>query len=172
MNLKNKKILVAYFSHKGQNYSNGQIVDLSKGNTEIAAEIIADLTDAVLYEIQAVKEYPFVYNECTAEAQSELRANSRPELTDDINTNNYDAVFIGYPNWWGTMPMPVWTFLESHSFKGKTILPFCTHEGSGMGNSERDLKKICADAVIEKGLAVHGSSASEAKSLVEKWLKA
>lgn len=172
MNLKNKKILVAYFSHTGQNYFNGAIVDLSKGNTEVVAEMIADLTEADLYEVQSVKEYPFDYNKCTIVAQSELRANSRPELANDIDINNYDVVFIGYPNWWGTMPMPVWIFLESHNFKGKTILPFCTHEGSGMGNSETDLKKICKDVSIEKGLAIYGSKASNARSAVEKWLQA
>lgn len=171
MDINNKNILVAYFSHKGMNYSNGSIIELKKGNTEIAAEIIAKFTNADLFEISTLKQYPFEYNACTTVAKDELRANSRPELANDIVITNYDVIFIGYPNWWGTMPMPVCTFLENHDFSGKTIIPFCTHEGSGMGSSESDIKKLATGVKNKKGLAIHGSSVSGSTSDIEKWLK-
>jgi flavodoxin len=170
MDFKNKKILVAYFSHKGQNYVSGSIVELKKGNTAVVADIIAGLTDVDVFEIRSVKEYLFNYNACTSEARSELRANSRPELADDIDVTDYDVIFLGYPNWWGTMPMPVWTFLEGHDFSGKTIFPFCTHEGSGMGNSESDLKKLANRAEVKKGLAIHGGSVNNAEASVKNWI--
>ena len=171
MNKSNANTLVAYFSHTGQNYSNGKIADLDKGNTKVAAEIIADLTGGELFEIKARKDYPFIYNECTDVAKQELRAGSRPELAEQIDVSGYDTVILGFPNWWGTMPMPVCTFLESQSFAGKTILPFCTHEGSGMGNSERDIKKLCPGAKLCTGLPIHGSSVSGAQPAIEKWLE-
>ena len=169
---KNKSnTLVAYFSHTGQNYANGKIVDLDKGNTAVVAEMIADLTGGELFEIRAVKDYPLIYNECTDVAKQELRADSRPELAGTIDASGYDTIILGFPNWWGTMPMPVCTFLESQSFAGKTVRPFCTHEGSGMGNSERDLKKLCPDAEIRTGLPIHGSSVSSAGANIRKWLQ-
>ena len=170
MGFKDKKVLVAFFSHKGQNYVSGSIVNLERGNTAVIAAMIAGLTDADVFEIRSVKEYPSNYNDCTSEAQSELRANSRPELVDDIDVTSYDVVYLGYPNWWGTMPMPVWTFLESHDFSGKTIFPFCTHEGSGMGNSEADLRKLTVKAEIKKGLAIYDSSVSKAETSLKNWI--
>jgi Flavodoxins len=170
VDFKNKKILVAYFSHKGQNYVSGSSVELKKGNTAVVADMIAGLTNAVMFEIRSLKEYPFAYNECTAEAQAELRANSRPKLAEDIDVTDYDVIFLGYPNWWSTMPMLVWSFLERHDFTGKIIYPFCTHEGSGMGSSESDLRKLTMGADIKNGLAIYGSSVSQAKSSIENWI--
>ena len=171
MDINKTNMLIAYFSHTGENYSNGKIVDLDQGNTAVAAEMVAALTGAELFEIRTVKDYPFIYNECTDVAKQELRAGSRPELAETIDVSGYDTIILGYPNWWGTMPMAVCTFLESQSFAGKTILPFCTHEGSGMGNSERDLKKLCPDARICAGLPIHGSSVSSAGAAVKQWLQ-
>lgn len=170
MDLKDKKILVAFFSHPGQNYSNGRIVELKIGNTAIVADMISELTDAHMFEIRSVKEYPSNYNACTAEAKDELKSNLRPELAEDIDISSYDIIFLGYPNWWGTMPMPVWTFLEKHNFTGKIIFPFCTHEGSGMGNSESDIRNMATGADIKNGFAIHGSSASKAEVSVKNWI--
>jgi flavodoxin len=170
LDFKDRKILVVFFSHTGQNYSNGRIVELKKGNTAVVADMISELTVANTFEIRSVKEYPFNYSACTTEAKDELRANLHPGLAEDIDISSYDVIFLGYPNWWGTMPMPVWTFLEKHNFTGKTILPFCTHEGSGMGNSESDIRKLATGAEIKNGLAIHGSSASNAEDNVKNWI--
>ena len=166
----NKK-LVVYFSHKGENYSKGRIVNLEKGKTEIAAEMISNILNADIFEIVAEKEYPFNYNECIEIAKKELRENSRPKLKDDIDIKEYDTIFVGYPNWWGTMPMPVWTFLEEKDFTNKKVLPFCTHEGSGLGKSESDIKKLTGGAEVLKGLAINGSEVNNSEKQIKKWLE-
>ncbi len=84
---------------------------------------------------------------------------------------DYDIVYLGYPNWWGTMPMAVWTFLEAYDFSGKTIVPFCTHEGSRMGNSEQDIKKLCPEATVLKGLPIKGSDVEKADKNIEAWIR-
>lgn len=169
MDFKQKNVLVVYFSHKGENYSNGSIVELKKGNTAIASEMIASLTEADLFEIEAVTAYPFEYHECTEVAKAELNADARPTLVHDIDIQKYDVIFIGYPNWWSTMPMPVWTFLDQHDFTSKTVLPFCTHEGSGMGKSEADIKRLI-NADIRKGLAIRGSNVVQSLPAIQSWI--
>ena len=165
------KKLVVYFSHKGENYSKGKIVNLKKGNTEIAAEIISNILNTNIFEIVAEKEYPFNYNECIEIAKKELRENSKIKLKQDIDIKEYDTIFVGYPNWWGTMPMPVWTFLEGKDFNNKRILPFCTHEGSGLGKSESDIKKLTSGTEVLKGLAINGSEVNNAEKQIKKWLE-
>ena len=169
MDRNNKKNLVVYFSRKGKNYSNGRIIDLAIGNTEIAAEMISKLTEADMFKVETVQEYPKDYNKCTMVAQSELRENARPRLARDINIDQYDVIYLGYPNWWGTMPMALWTFLESHNLEGKIIYPFCTHEGSGMGKSESDISRLCPNSEIRRGLAIYGSSVKKAETNIKNW---
>ena len=152
------KKIVVYFSHKGENYSKGKIVNLEKGNTEIAAEMISNILNADIFEIVAEKEYPFNYNECIEIAKKELRENSKIKLKQDIDIKEYDTIFVGYPNWWGTMPMPVWTFLEAN-------------EGSGLGKSESDIKKITSGAKVLKGLAINGSEVNNSEGKIRKWLE-
>lgn len=164
------KVLIAYFSRKGNNYVNGNIVNLPVGNTETAAKMLQEITGGDLFEIQTVRAYSEDYRTCTEEAKQELRTGARPELTKLLlDISQYDTVYLGYPNWWGTMPMGVYTFLESYDFAGKVIRPFCTHEGSGMGHSEQDLKKLCPGARIEKGLAIHGGSVNNAREQLRQW---
>ncbi len=171
MNFKDTKCLTAYFSRKGNNYVGGSIKNLPVGNTEIVAGMIQEITGCDMFHIQAINEYPVDYTKCTEVAQDELRANDRPELTQQVNNmDDYYIVFLGYPNWWGTMPMPVFTFLEEYNFSGKTIIPFCTHEGSGLGHSERDIEQLCEKATVLKGLSIHGTSATSAKNSVANWL--
>lgn len=172
MESKKQKCLIAYFSRAGYNYVSGAIIDLAVGNTEVLARMIGDATGGVLARIIPNQAYPDDYHEATRVAQSELRMNARPSLTLDIeNIGNYDVVFLGYPNWWGTMPMPVWTFLEQYGFAGKTIIPFCTHEGSGMGHSERDIATLCPQAKLKKGLAIQGAYVGSARQLVQNWIQ-
>lgn len=165
------KELIAYFSRKGNNYVNGSIKNLSVGNTEVAAKKIQELTGGELFYIEPVTEYDADYDTCTKEAQRDLRANARPEFKNALDhIDEYDTIYLGYPNYWGTMPMHVWSFLEKYDFTGKTIKPLCTHEGSGMGHSENDIKKLCPGAKVEKGLAIHGGSVGSAKKAIEKWI--
>lgn len=164
--------IIVYFSRKNENYVNGEIKNLSVGNTEIAANTLQQLTKADMFQIQPVQEYAKNYNECIAQAQSDQRRNARPELKaypEDFD--KYDMVYLGYPNYWGTMPMAVFTFLEHFDFSGKTIFPFCTHEGSGMGHSEADIRQLCPTAQVKKGLALRGGSIRYSKPEIKEWLE-
>jgi flavodoxin len=166
------KSLIVYYSRKGNNYVAGRIVNLSVGNTAVVAHKIQNMTGGDLFEIETVEQYPAGYNETTDIARAELRNHARPELAsrpDDIS--RYDIIFLGYPNWWGTMPMALFTFLESFDFSGKTIFPFCTHEGSGLGKSEQDIKQLCPGAKTFKGLALRGSSVNQTSDEIKEWLK-
>ena len=129
------------------------------------------MTGADSFKIQQLKPYASNYNECIAQAQADQRQNARPELKSYPETlDGYDVVYLGYPNYWSTMPMAVFTFLEHFDFSGKTIKPFCTHEGSGMGSSVSDIKKLCPSATVEKGLAIHGGRVGQSKKDIEKWI--
>ena len=171
MKASGKKYLIAFFSRKGQNYSNGGIVDLKIGNTEVVAQMIQKKTGGDLFHIETVAAYPKGYTETTEVAKNELRTKARPELKRKVeNIGAYDVLFLGYPNWWGTPPMAIFTFLESYNFSGKTIVPFCTHEGSGMGHSEKDIAKSCPKATVLPGIAIQGSSVSSAEAEVSSWI--
>ncbi|MCM1546524.1 MAG: NAD(P)H-dependent oxidoreductase [Clostridiales bacterium] len=163
-------ILIVYYSRKGQNYWNGSIKNLERGNTEIVAEFIQRAVGGDLFEVETVKPYPDDYYVCIDEAQKELRASARPEIKAyPDNLESYDIIFVGYPNWWGTMPMAMFTLLEKCDLKGKKIVPFCTNEGSGMGNSERDLAKVCKGANVMRGLSIHGAEAANSEKVVADW---
>ncbi|MGN0545753.1 MAG: flavodoxin [Acutalibacteraceae bacterium] len=165
------KELIAFYSRADENYANGLIKSLDVGNTEIAAGIIKELTGADLFKIEQTEPYSKSYNECIAQAQADQRQNARPKLKNlPESIDEYDVIYLGYPNYWSTMPMAVFTFLEHFDFSGKTIKPFCTHEGSGLGSSIGDIKKLCPDAKVEKGLAIHGGRVKQAKNEIEKWI--
>ena len=164
--------LIVYYSRKGENYWNGSIKNLTKGNTAIAAEYIHKAVGGDLFEVETVKEYAKDYYACIEEAQKELHANARPALKaypDSID--GYDTVFIGYPNWWGTMPMAMCTFLEHFEWGDKKIIPFCTNEGSGMRSSERDLAKLCKGATIVRGLSIHGAETAQSEARIAEWAR-
>ena len=164
--------LIIYYSRRGQNYVGGAIRTLDKGNSELCAGYIRDAVGGDLFEIETVKTYPGDYMACTEEAREELRTGARPELKnylDDIG--GYDNVFVCGPCWWGTFPMAVFTQLEKLDFAGKKVFALMTHEGSGLGGSERELKKICAGAKVGRGLAVRGGDAPKAQPAVAAWAK-
>ncbi|MCE5224421.1 MAG: flavodoxin, partial [Porphyromonadaceae bacterium] len=113
------------------------------------------------------------YMETTRVAKKELNADARPELTETVdNIDDYDTIYLGYPNWWGTFPMAIFTFLESYNFSGKTIIPFCTHEGSGMCGLG-DIQLVCPEANVNKGIAIKGSNVHRAdtESTIKNWLE-
>ena len=131
--------LIAYFSRTDENYFGGAIRYVKKGNTEIVCEKIKELMDADTFRIEMKNPYSPVYLNCIEEAKKDLMENARPELTRiPESIDNYSTIILAYPNYWGTIPMAVATFLESFDFSEKIILPLCTNEGSGMGSSETD----------------------------------
>lgn len=165
------KQIILYFSRKGNNYVNGSIKKLSVGNTEIAARMIQKLTSADMFQIEPVAAYSEDYSECIEEAKRDLQCEVRPELKAyPDNLNEYDTIYLGYPNYWGTMPVAVFSILEKYDFSGKTIKPFCTHEGSGMGSSEADIKKLCRKANVKNGLAIQGARINESEEMIKAWL--
>ena len=135
--------------------------------------MIRAITGGDLLPIDTAEPYPLDYNETTEIARKELRERSRPELKYVPRTiDGYDVVFLGFPNWWGTPPMAVFTFLESFDLSSKTLLPFCTHEGSGMGHSERDIRAACPGATFLDGLAVGGAGVQGAEPSIRRWVEA
>lgn len=165
-------VLTVYYSRRGENYFSGGVRSIDKGNTEVLAEAIHNAVGGDLFEIDTVKPYASDYTTCTKEAQEELRLNARPELkTCPASLDAYDTIFLGYPNWWGTCPMAVFSFLERYDLTGKRIIPFCTNEGSGLGRSESDLARVCKGATMGKGLAVLGSKAAVSAKLAADWAR-
>ena len=164
--------LVIYFSRSGENYFGGVLKNIEKGNTEVIAEYIQEFTGADLFKVEPAVEYPEDYMECIDVAKKEQQNDARPEIKESLeDISDYDTIYIGFPNWWGTLPMPLWTQLEKLDFEGKTVKPFVTHEGSGFGSSKRDLAKLCAGAEIENGLSIPGANVYDVKDRVESWIK-
>lgn len=134
--------LAAYYSRADENYFCGTKKYIEVGNTEKAAKIIADMIGAELYKIEQNHPYSADYDACVKEAKDDLKNNVRPELKNMLESiDDYDEIYLGYPNYWGTMPMAVYTFLESYDWSGKKVHPFCTHEGSGLSSTESDIHK-------------------------------
>ncbi|MBR6220477.1 MAG: NAD(P)H-dependent oxidoreductase [Clostridia bacterium] len=166
------KNLIIYYSRRGQNYLNGSIVDLVKGNTERVAEYIRNAVGGDLFEVETVKEYSTDYMTCTEEAKDELRNNARPELKRTLNdVSDYDNIVVAGPCWWGTYPCAVFTQLEQLDFTGKKVFPVMTHEGSGLSGAPAALKKYCKGATVGAGLAVRGAEAARSESAVAAWSK-
>ena len=156
--MKKVSALTAYFSHSG--------------NTREIAHQIHEYVGGDVFEIVSVNPYPSDYDAVVEQARKELKKDCRPGLKTKVeNMNLYDVVFIGYPNWWGTIPMPVATFLSEYDFSGKTIVPFCTHEGSALGRSVADIKGLCPQSPILEGLPVRGSDVKNARNKVSGWLR-
>ena len=123
-------------------------------------------------EIDTVQPYAAGYRDCVQQAVAEFRQNARPALKAYPDSlDGYDVIFVGYPNWCGTMPMAMFTFLEHFDLTGKRILPFCTNEGSGMGHSEQDLNQVCTGATVEPGLSIRGCQAAGSRDQVADWVK-
>lgn len=167
-----QKTLVAFFSRADENYAVGYI---KKGNTHIVAEMIAAETEADMFHIETVNPYPANYNECIEVAKREKQSKARPEIKGDVRVEDYDVIFLGYPNWWGEMPMAVYTFIEKHNWQNKIVIPFCTHEGSGLSSTERRIQSACEGATVMKGIAIRGYTAQNeqetTRKTVQTWIK-
>lgn len=165
-------VLIAYYSRAGENYFGGAMRTIQKGNTAKAAEQLAELTGGDLFEIRQKVPYSQGYRACVDEVKRDFRDNARPELAQlPGDLSKYDRIYLGYPNYCGTMPMAVYTFLEHYDFTGKLICPFCTHEGSGLSQTERDIRKAAPGATVTRGLAIHGSHVDEAAPALTRWVK-
>ena len=166
------KTLTVFFSRAGENYFVGAMRTVSVGNTERVVRAISELIETDTFRIEMQQPYAEAYMTCIEQAKRDKASGARPALCrvpDSIDA--YDTVILAYPNYWGTAPMAVFTFLDGFDFAGKTIYPLCTHEGSGLGVSERDIQKACPGAKSGSGLAIMGSRADGAKPQVEAWLK-
>ena len=167
------KTIIAFYSRADENYFGGAMRYVKVGNTEIVCDIMKELIPADSFKIEMKEPYSPVYMTCIEQAKRDLREKNRPELVrfpDSIDA--YDTIVLAYPNYWGTMPMAVVTFLERFDFSGKTILPLCTNEGSGMGGSERDVQRYAPGAEVKQGLSVLGSAAADAKGSLQRWFEA
>ncbi len=165
-------VLIAFYSRAGENYFGGAYRRIPVGNTEKAAEKMAALTGGTLFHIEERQPYSDDYQTCIAQAKDDLHRGARPELAAAPESlSDYDEIYLGYPNYWGTMPMAVYTFLERCDFTGKTIHPFCTHEGSGLSGTVGDIQRAAPGARVTKGLAICGSDVDRSGPALEKWVK-
>ena len=162
------KALVIFFSHAGENYSVGNI---EEGNTKIVADYISEITGADQFEIVAEKNYDMPYMDLIKVAQDEAKAGELPAYKGDVDVAPYDIIFIGGPIWWGTYPQVMFTFFKDHDLSGKTVIPFTTHEGSGLASTVRDVKKALPKATVKDGFAIYGHEVRSGRAKVEKWLK-
>ncbi|MBQ7594844.1 MAG: NAD(P)H-dependent oxidoreductase [Synergistaceae bacterium] len=166
------KMLVVVFSRADENYSVGNI---TTGNTMVLAQMISEKTGAELFEVAPAKKYPANYDECTDLAKREQNQKARPAILADKDISDYDIIFLGYPIWWGDIPMCMYTFIEAHDWNGKTVIPFCTHEGSGAGRTASTLRNNLKGAEIRNVMAMRGATAqnrrNEASSTIDNWLK-
>ena len=175
-------VLVVYFSRVGITQFNDKTDVVTSaslrredkgfvGNTELLAGMVHDRVGGDLVQIKTVQTYPEKYRDTTDLALKEQRDGTRPALSTRFNLDNYDVIFLGYPNWWGTLPMALFTFMESYDFEGKTIIPFCTHEGSALGRSIQDLNQLAPRASVKQGYSVRGSRSDSAGDEVDRWLR-
>ena len=168
-------VLVVYFSRTGEQYNVGEI---DKGNTAIVAEMIAEETGADVFEILPEEDYyPYTYAELTDVAKQEQKENARPAYAGEVpDLEQYTTVLIGSPVWWGDWPMIMYTFFEENAdaLAGKTLIPFSTHEGSGLSGFDSKLSSACPDSTVGEGLAIKGSDAQneqdDVKDTVNEWL--
>ena len=167
------KTLIAYYSRAGENLSDGNIRTLTVGYTEIAARIVQRYTGGDLCPIRPVRPYSENFCECMDQSKQDLSRNILPHLSGTpIDLSGYGVIYLGYPNYWNTLPMPVVAFLEAHDLTGKIIRPFCTYEISGFGHSIRDLKRLCPGAEIREGLAVRGARVASEEETIAEWVSA
>lgn len=166
---KKAKVLIVFFSHAGENYNVGNI---KVGNTKLVADEIQKVTGGDEFEIVANKNYDLPYNDLVNVAKEETEKGEKPSFKGEVkNIDDYDTVFIGGPIWWGTYPRVMFTFFDKYDLNGKTIIPFSTHEGSGLGSVVEDLKTLYPNATFKEAFSIYGTETRKDLSKVDKWLK-
>ena len=166
---KNAKVLIVFFSHAGENYAVGNI---KVGNTKLVADEIQKVTGGDEFEIVAERNYDMPYGSLTKLAKEEQERNEKPAFKGEVkDIDQYSTVFIGGPVWWGTYPQVMFSFFDKYDLNGKTIIPFTTHEGSGLGNVVEDLKKLYPNATFKEAFSIYGHETRNDLSKVDKWIK-
>lgn len=168
--MKDKKSIIIYFSRADENYFGGEMRYIDKGNTEVIAEFIKDITNGDLFKVEPLNEYPKDYMKCIEEAKVRTREHNAPIKQSIPDISSYEVIYIGSPIYWGGMPEELFTALKGLDYTGKIIRPFVTHEGSGLSGVPSQLKSICTGATIKEGLAITGSQVNNSKSKVEDWI--
>ena len=168
--MKDKKSLIIYFSRADENYFGGSMKYIDKGNTEIVAEFIKEITNADTFKVEPLKPYPKNYNECIEEAKVRTREHNAPIKENVPDISSYEVIYVGSPIYWGGMPEELFTALKGLDYTGKIIRPFVTHEGSGLSSVPSQLKSICEGAEVLPGLAIVGSYAKDSKLEIERWI--
>lgn len=157
--------LIIVYSRADENYVVGNI---TVGNTMKLAQIIAEKTGAEIFEVKPSKPYPADYDTCIDVTKKEQNDKARPAFLEDKDISGYDTIYFGYPIWWGDIPMTLYTFIEAHDWSGKTVIPFCTHEGSGAGRTFSTLKSAMKGADVKSVTAVRGSTAQNDRPASER----
>lgn len=165
-----KKSIIIYFSRADENYFGGSLKYIDKGNTEIIAEYIKDITGAEIFKVEPLEEYSKDYMECIEEAKVRTRNKVAPIKENVPDLSSYEVIYVGSPVYWGGMPEELFTALKGVDYSGKIIRPFVTHEGSGLSSIPNQLRDICNGAVVTSGLAITGSQVKESRSKVEEWI--
>ena len=166
------RILLAYFSRPGENYYYGGRRDLAVGNTQVLAEMIAELIDCDVFRIEAAEPYPDAYDATVARNVTEQDSDARPEIASPLpSIDGYDRILLGSPIWNVRPPMIMNTFVDGLDFTGRTVHPFVTYAVSGLGSTERVYTEACAGAEIRPGLAVQGEEVAQHRDDVETWLR-
>ena len=167
---KDKKSLVIYFSRADENYFGGAMKYVEKGNTEVIAEYIKDITGADIFKVEPLEKYSADYMTCIEEAKVRTRTHNAPIKESVPDIASYEVIYVGSPVYWGGMPEELFTALKGLNYTGKTIRPFVTHEGSGLSNIPNQLKDICKGADIASGIAITGSQVNSSKNKIENWI--
>ncbi|MBR3162160.1 MAG: flavodoxin [Bacilli bacterium] len=168
--MKDKKSIIIYFSRADENYFGGEMKYVDKGNTEVIAEFIKDITNGDLFKVEPLNEYPKDYMECIEEAKVRTKEHNAPIKNNIPDISSYEVIYIGSPIYWGGMPEELFTALKGLDYTGKIIRPFVTHEGSGLSGVPSQLTSICKGAEVQDGLAIVGSQVNNSKSKVEEWI--
>lgn len=170
MNYKDKKSLIIYFSRADENYFGGSMKYIDKGNTEVVAEYIKDITGGDIFKVEPLIPYSKDYMTCINEAKERTNSHNAPIKGKIPDISSYEVIYVGSPIYWGGMPEELITALKDLDFNGKVVRPFVTHEGSGLSEVPRQLKQICTGAEVLDGLAIVGSEVSSSRNIIEKWI--
>ncbi|MBE5738936.1 MAG: flavodoxin [Clostridiales bacterium] len=166
------KNLVVYFTHRGETYFPDGYRVVEKGNSEILSEKVASIIPADIFEIKTEKEYPISYKECCDVAKIEQQKGELPKLKKYLDSiEQYENIIVIFPCWWGTMPQAVFSFLDHYNLDGKGLFPICTHEGTGLGRSMRDLELVAPNAILYDGYAIEGHLIAECDEELTDYLK-